>query len=284
MPHLFWYYGLIVIGTAITVYTALRKGDADLFPYFVFATACSWIGEAVVLFVFNAYAYKPGLFADPFADNIIGHIIANTALWSSVAIAVMYFQLSYFRIGLFSVAFMLIEVVFVRAGVYSHYWWHTFMTGLATFLFMVLMKKWYSIVYAGTHKAPRLITLWTIAWTFLQTPTSVLMLFEKQFFRVRWVDNLYRDSTLFSGFVYHAGIAVLFIACLCMTGKNYWKAVPLLAVLAGDVILWKMNVLEFHGGWSIGHLACFRAASFLSFIAVERFTLRPRSDRLRPIG
>ncbi len=275
MPNIFWYYGLIVIGTVIIVYTAYKKRSVtDLFSYFVFATAWSWVGEAVILFALNAYAYKPGLYTDPFAENIIGHIIANTALWASTAIWVMYFQPSYPWIGLISIAFMPIEIVFLKADAYDHYWWHTYMTGIATFIFMAAMKKWYSIVNKKRHKFPRIITFWTIAWIILQTPTSVLMLFGKQFFHVNWVENTYRDSTLFSGFLYHVCMAIIFIFCIYIPKKRYWNVVPFFILLLGDVILINMKILVFYEDWKLSYLIYIRAASVLFFILMEKFTLR----------
>jgi hypothetical protein len=275
MPNIFWYYGLIAIGAVITAYTVYKKRSvADMFSYFVFATGWSWIGEAVVLFVLNAYAYKPGLYTDPFAENIIGHIIANSALWSSTAICVMYFQLSYRWIGFISIVFMLIEVVFLKAGVYTHHWWHTYMTGIAAFIFMAAMKKWYSIVNGKGHKSPRIITFWTIAWIILQTPTSILMLFGKQFFHVNWVENIYRDSTLFSGFLYHVCMAVIVIFCIYIPKKRYWKVVPFFILLLGDVILMNIKILVFHDDWKLSYLICIRAASLLFIILIEKFTLK----------
>jgi hypothetical protein len=275
MPNIYWYYGLIVIGAVITGYTMYKKRNvADMFSYFVFATAWTWIGEAVVLFVLNAYAYKPGLYSDPFAENILGHIIANTALWSSAAISVMYFQLSYRWIALISIVFMLIEVVFLKAGVYTHHWWHTYMTGIGTFIFMIAMKKWYSIVNGKRYKSPRIITFWTIAWISLQTPSSVLMLFGKQFFHVNWVENIYRDSTLFSGFLYHVCMAVIVIFCIYIPKKRYWNVIPFFILLLGDVILLNMKILVFHDDWKLSYLICIRAASLLFFILIEKYTLR----------
>ncbi|TWD99367.1 hypothetical protein FB550_1072 [Neobacillus bataviensis] len=275
MPNIYWYYGLIVIGAVITVYTVYKKRSiADLFSYFLFVTAWSWIGEAVILFLLNGYAYKPGLYSDPFAENILGHIIANSALWSSTAICVMYFQLSYRWIGLISIVFMLIEVVFLKVGVYNHHWWHTYMTGIVTFIFMAAMKKWYSIVNRKRHKSPRIIIFWTIAWIILQTPTSILMLLGKQFFHVNWVENIYRDSTLFSGFLYHVLMAVIVIFFIYIPKKGYWRVVPFFVLLLGDVFLMNMKILVFHDDWKLSYLICIRAASLLFIMLIEKFTLR----------
>lgn len=274
MHNMMWYYGLIVIGAVITGYTVYRKRNAaDWFTYFLLTTAWTWVGEAVVLFVFDAYAYKPGLYQDPFAENIIGHIIANSALWASTAVWVMYFQPSYLLIGLISIVFMGVEELFLKAGVYSQHWWQTYMTGIISFAFFVIVKKWFIILHETKRKSPRIIVFWTIAWVVLQTPTSVLMLFDKQFFRVHWVENLYRDSTLFSGFLYHILMATIVIIFLYVPKNKYFMAVPIFIFVAADVFLLNAGVLIFDQKWNLIYLICVRAASVLIIYMLEKFTL-----------
>ncbi|MCZ8521081.1 MULTISPECIES: hypothetical protein [Paenibacillus] len=273
MPNIIWYYGLIVIGTAIAGYTVYRKGNAaDVFTYFLFTTAWTWVGEAVVLFVFNAYAYKPGLYTDPFQENIIGHMIANST-WASTAVWVLYFQPSYLRIGLIAAGFMLTEEVFLRSGSYSHYWWGTYMTGICIFIFMAVMKKWYILLHETERQSPRITVFWTIAWVILQTPTSVLMLFDNQFFRVYWTANLYRDSTLFSGFLYHVLAAFIVIFFMYVPKSKYWKAAPFLILVCGDILLWNAGVLILYNDWKLIDFICIRAASLLLIYLLEQFTL-----------
>lgn len=274
MSNVIWYYGLIVIGAIIACYTVYQKGNAaEWFTYFLFTTASTWVGEGVVLFVFNAYVYKPGLYQDPFSENIIGHIIANSALWASTAVWVMYFQPSYLVIGLISVGFMGVEEVFLKAGVYSHHWWQTYMTGIITFVFMAAIKKWYIILHETKRRSPRITVFWMIAWVILQTPTSVLMLFDKQFFRVHWVENLYRDSTLFSGFLYHVLMAFIVIFFMYVPKNKYWMVLPFLILAAADVILLNAGVLIFYHDWNLVYLICIRAASLLIIYLLEKFTL-----------
>ncbi|SDZ57425.1 hypothetical protein SAMN05421736_11870 [Evansella caseinilytica] len=274
MSNIIWYYGLIAIGVIVAGYTMYRKRNVvDLFTYFLFTTAWTWVGEAVVLFVFNAYAYKPGLYSDPFKENIIGHIIANSSYWAATAIFVMSFQVSYLWIGLISILYMLTEVLFLKVGVYSQHWWPTYVTGIIAFVFMAAMRKWYVILHQTRRKFPRNFVFWTIAWIILQTPTSVLMLFDKLFFRVHWVENLYRDSTLFSGFLYHVIAAFIVIFFIYVPKNNFWKIAPLIILVISDAILLETGILLFSSDWKFVYLICIRAASLLFIYALERFTL-----------
>ncbi|WP_234410527.1 hypothetical protein [Caldalkalibacillus mannanilyticus] len=274
MPNIVWYYGLIVFGVIMTAYTVYRKGKAgDLLTYFLFTTAWVWVGEAFVLFVFDAYAYKPGLYADPFKENILGHIIGNSAYWASTAIFVMRFQTSYLWIGLISIWYMLTEEIFLKVGAYSQHWWPTYLTGILAVIFLIILRKWYVFLYETNSRFPRILVFWTIAWIILQTPTSVLMLFDKLFFRVHWVENIYRDSTLFSGFLYHVILAFIVIFFIYVPKNKYWKIAPFIIVIITDVILLLIDIMVFQHGWNLIYLICIRAGSLLFIYILEKFTL-----------
>lgn len=275
MPSIYWYYVLIVIGVVICAYTVYKKRNiADLLSYFLFATGCSWELEGIVLFLFNAYIYKPGISSDPFIENIIGHIIANTAFWGSTAIFVMTFQLSNVWIAVIAVAYMLIEELFLKLGAYSHYWWKTYFTGIGAFFFMYAMKKWYSAINKKGYKSLRIITLWIIAWVLIQTPSSTLMLMGKQYFNVNWFSNIYRSSTLYSCFFYNALMASIFILFVCIFKKWYWKITPFFIFMLGDIILIKMNILIIHNGWDLFYTLLLHAISLVSFILFNKYTLK----------
>ncbi|MEH7095039.1 hypothetical protein [Neobacillus vireti] len=174
---IWWYYLLVIIGAIMIIFIGFKKKKIlDIFSFFVFVTAISWILELFILLMLNAYDYKPGLFEDPAAENIAGHLIANTALWSSTAILVMYLQLSVPWLCFISVSFMFIEELFLKVDAYEHNWWKTCMTGIGVFLFMWAMKKWYSKFYRNWYKLMRLITIWMIAWVLITTTSSTLIL------------------------------------------------------------------------------------------------------------
>ncbi|MFB9328107.1 hypothetical protein ACFFSY_19440 [Paenibacillus aurantiacus] len=275
MPNMAWYYGLIAIGIIITAFALRRRRNlADWLTYFLFTTACSWVGESFILFVFHGYDYKPGIYRDLFANNILGHIIANSSYWAATAVAVMYYRTPARWIGVFSLGFMLTEVLFVRAGIYEQHWWRTWMTGICAFAFMLLMKMWYILLQNRTFAFPRIAVFWTIAWIMLQTPTSVLMLFDKQFFRVHWVENAYRDSTLFTGFVYHVFMASAVLLFMYVPKGWYWRLVPFVMLATTDTVLFHMGILQIAGNWNLIDLISIRAITLAVIYLLEHYSLR----------
>ncbi|WP_139488600.1 hypothetical protein [Brevibacillus dissolubilis] len=276
MPKIYWYYGLVIIGSIMLIYTVYKKKNIpDIISFFSFTTAVSWMIEGVILFILDAYAYKPGLFQDPFAENIIGHMIANTALWGSTAILVMFFQISNPWLCFVSVSFMLIEEFFLKIDAYEQNWWKTYMTGIGVFLFMLVMKKWYSRFYRNGHKLHRVITFWMIAWFFIKIPTSILTVLGKVFYNVDWYDNIYRSSALYGAFVYDAFMASIFTLFVSVFKKTYWCIVPIIIIVVGDIFLYYMDILTFHNGWNLIYLIIFQTLSLGLFILCEKFTLKP---------
>jgi hypothetical protein len=276
VPNKYWFYGLIIISSIMLIYTGYKKKNLrDLFSLFVFATGVSWYLEAIVLFILNAYAYKPKLFPDPWVENITGHLIANTALWSSTAILVMYFQFSIPLLCLVSVFFMSIEELFLKFDAYDHYWWKTEMTGIGVFLFLMAMKKWYSKLQENGHKLLRFITIGIIAWVLIKISTSVLTVIGKLIFKVNWYENIYRSSAIFDALLYDVFMASIFTIFVSVLKKPFWSIVPFVIIIAGDMLLNYLDILVFFNGWNLIYLTIFRALSIGLFILCEKYTLKP---------
>ena len=53
----------------------------DLLSFFLASAAVDYLLEVVVLFVFRSYNYRPGLFPDPIAEDIFGHLLCNGLFW-----------------------------------------------------------------------------------------------------------------------------------------------------------------------------------------------------------
>jgi hypothetical protein len=104
-----------------------------------------------VLFVFDSYAYKPGIFSDPTDENIFGHLLCNGFFWGGTAVFVSAFSRNSLWILFISIAYMLVEVLFIKVGAYEHHWWRLYMTGAAAFVIFVLVKK-YTLLFPDLLK------------------------------------------------------------------------------------------------------------------------------------
>lgn len=99
MSNLFWYNFLAIIGVGIAAFCMYKKRGRTEFStwimFYLFALSITWLGEFTVLGLFNSYAYRPGVFPDPWAENLVGHLILNSTLWPGTAVLVVAYSLGY---------------------------------------------------------------------------------------------------------------------------------------------------------------------------------------------
>lgn len=184
MPNLFWYICLAIIGVGIAAYTIYKKRDiykvSTLLVFYLFTASLTWIGEFTVLGLFNSYAYKTGLFVDPWAQNLLGHLLINTTLYPAAAIVMVAYSLRYG--WMFSVAafFTLLEYLFVNLRIYEQHWWRYYMTFIAVIIFLSIFHKWFARMNQRCYGLTRAITFFFVAMIIIHIPAPVLLLLGKQ--------------------------------------------------------------------------------------------------------
>ena len=277
MPNVVWFYIVASIGLALLVFVFIRKRPlVDLLSFFFASAAVAYLLEVIVLFVFRSYNYKPGLFSDPIAEDIFGHLICNGLFWGGFMMLVSAFSLRFYWAALIAVFFMLVEEFFLTKGLYVHFWWKIYMTGIGAFVILLGMKKWYALLKARTHAFWRFEAFYFISWLLLVGPTLVLMVAGKQHFGLGLSQNHYLND-IFTEVPYCLlmSFAVAYFIAVCK--KTYWKIVPFILILAGDALLTQTGVLTFDGGWSLFYLAETRVLCLLLFVVLEKhsFVLRP---------
>lgn len=121
MGSLFWYICLPVISLGSAAFVIYRKRNiykvSTLLVFYLFTASLTWIGEFIVLGLFDAYAYKTGVFVDKWAQNLFGHLLINTTLYPAAAIIMVCYSFRYGWIFSVATAFTLIEYLFVQIGI-----------------------------------------------------------------------------------------------------------------------------------------------------------------------
>lgn len=279
MSSICWYFIVAVIGVGIAAFTLYKKKNISIFiAFYLFAASITFLGEYFALAIFNGYAYKPGVFMDYFKENILGHLILNTTLYPGIAILIVAFSLSYSRIFLISVAFVLIEVLFVKLQIYEQHWWRYYMTDIAIFLYGIIVKKWFTKLNQHMNGFPRYITFYFIFELIIHSPFVFLLLSRKIYFSFGWDENIYRDSTLLS-VIYHSFLSFICVFFVCFLQKSFWKMVPILIFLLSDLILIRMNILVIQDGWNFFYLALIRTICLVTCILLEKYTLKTPINR-----
>jgi len=273
MPNVFWYYCVAAIGIILIIFTLYKKKNIiDLFSFFLFISALAYLCEVVILFVFNSYVYKPGLFPDPIQESIYGHLVCNGFYWGGFSLLVAAFQLRHYWIYIISGFFMLTEVLFLKLDLYTHHWWRIYMTGLGVIAFLFVAKKWFLILKTKHNKLLRYITFYFIAWLLLLGPSVILLILNRQHFGIGLVRNYYRDDILFDA-PYHLILSFVYIFFVNFLKKPYWKIVPLFVVLLSNFALGKLNILTFQNDWNLFYLTQLDFLCLLLYIILEKHSL-----------
>lgn len=282
MTSLLWYICLTAGSVAIAVFAICKKrysfNISTLIVFYLFTTSVTWIGEFIVLGVFNSYAYKPGISTDLWAENLSGHLFLNASMFPASAILMVTYSLGSWGVSLIAAAFVLAEYLFVKLGIYEQHWWRYYMSGINIVTFLLLAKKWFAQIKHPQYNIPRLLTLYFVGFLIIHTPAPFLLLLWKQYYSLdlinKIVENTYRSSIIFI-FSYHLIEVLLLVFFVCVLDKWYWKLVPFLIAYAGQFMLAKMNILRFLEGWTLSYSLILYTLSITVFILIEKYTLKP---------
>lgn len=269
MPGYFYYIAVSVMGLALAVFVICKnKNRVKLITFYLFSALFADCGEVLALLLLNAYSYKLDLFTNPWADNIWGHLLPNNTLWPAVAVFIAAYAPRFRWIISISVLFIMLDILFIQLGVYVHHWWQSWMSGVAVFLYCIIMRFWYSKLEDNKFKILRFFTFSSMFTIIMFLPTATLLLADKEFYRVGIYTNLYKDSITFS-FLFDVTVSPLSITFLCILKKWYWKLVPFIIFIAGDLLFMSFGILNFLNGWNIFYLIIIRAICLLIFIKIE---------------
>jgi hypothetical protein len=283
MTALFWFNCLAAVGAGVAAFTVYKKRHltelSTWLVFFLFATSLPWLGEFIVLGLFDSYAYKPGVFESPWAENIVGHLILNSTLWPGTAVLVAGYRLGYGWIALLSAVFLLFEFLFLRAGLYEHHWWQYYMTAAAIFGFLAITKTWFPLMDEKRHGLTRFITLFLAAVVIIHLPTSLMLLYGKQYYLAAFAQDAYRSSTIF--ILFYQMAEALAVMAFFFWGKWYWTLAAFAASLGGQAFLAGKNILVIGEGWSLAYSLLLYAAALTLCFLMERYTLRPKGTGKR---
>jgi hypothetical protein len=288
MPNLFWYICLTFIGIGSTTYTIYKKRDiykvSTLLVFCLFTASITWIGEFIVLGLFNSYAYKPGLIADPWAQNLLGHLLINTTLYPAAAIVMVAYSLRYGWILLVATVFTLIEYLFVNLRIYEQHWWRYYMTFIAVVIFLSIFHKWFTKMNQKRYGLTRAITFYFVAMIVIHIPAPVLLLIGKQYYQISFVNNLFNNlylSSIIIIFFYHLIEAFLLVLFTCILKKWYLKLLPVIISIVVQSIFVKMNILIIEHSWNLLYTLFIYEIFIVAFILIEKYTLKPDLYRVR---
>lgn len=288
MPNLFWYICLAVIGVGSAAYSIWMKRDtykvSTLLVFYLFTAGVSWIGEFAVLGLFNSYAYKTGLFTNPWAQNLLGHLILNTTLYPTVAVVMVAYSFRYRWILFIATLFTLIEYSFVKLGIYEQHWWRYYMTFMTVVAILSIANKSFPKIKQGCSGLTRAIIFFFVALIIIHTPAPILLLLGKQYYHISLVNNLFGDlylSSIIIIFSYHLIESFLLVLFTCILKGWYWKVLPFIISIAVQSTLTKMGILILEDRWRLIYTLFVYEIFIAAFVLIEKYTVKPDLNQLK---
>jgi hypothetical protein len=251
---------LLFVTSIITVVLILYKTNNIKFSLaFLFSTiGFSFVLEAITVLGFNAYTYYPKIVPDLFLDAVFGNYFSQISV-SSTALWLATYNLSLIWNCIFAFIYFLIDVLFVRLGIYEHFWYRSIYTFFGFIIFSWLIKKW--------HDKAKNSTNWFINYTSLYFSIAAITTFTVflsqrllgiQLLRGHLFADIAKDNTTTS-FIYQF-IVINFLIILYKL-KLHWVVNTL--VWAG---LFIVQYLVYRAGYIYIHKGLFFIASSLDLI------------------
>ncbi|MBU3112579.1 hypothetical protein [Clostridium lacusfryxellense] len=285
MQNIFWYIIIAIISLVSTGYTIYLKRDtyrvSTLLVFYLYMAGFTWICEFLVLGLFNAYSYKTGFFIDPWAQNLLGHLILNTTFYPAAAIIVVTSLRRYTWISFFIALFTFIDYLYVYIRVYEHHWWRYYMTAITVLVLLIIAYKWFDRLKQKRYGLTRAITFYFVAMVIIHTPAPILLLMGKQYYKIGFVNNLCGNlylSSIIIIFFYHVIEALLLVLFTCVLKRWHWSLIPFFISIVTQSIFVKMGILIMEGGWRFAYTLIVYEVFIAIFILIEKNTLKPNTN------
>ena len=256
MPSSFWsntiWYVLLGITSAITMVLVLVKSKnrgftiAFTLATFGFALAI----EANLVLIFNAYSYYPKIVDDLFQDAVLGNLFSQVSIATTSALLIVY-ELSYGWYFVFAAIYYLIEELFLKLGIYQHFWYKSVYTFAGLIILFWVVKKWNNRLITSPKYTLHYITLFLGACAAtLETIILPLKLSKTQIFQINFYGNLSKNHTTTSLFYVFLLISIL-IAVYKWRINWIFKGIVFIILFFIQYFLYTSNVIYFKDGWFV---------------------------------
>lgn len=287
MPNLIWYICLAAVCLASTAWAIYVKREvykvSTLLVFFMLTASCTWIGEFIVLGLFDAYSYKTGVYDNVWAQNLLGHLILNTTLYPSTAIVMVAFSLRFGWIFCVAAFFSLLEFLFVKIHLYEQHWWNYYMTPIVVVIFLLLSKSWFNNIKNGCIGAIRILTFYFVAMLIIHSPAPILLLMGKQYYHLNFINRTFEDkylSSIIIIFFYHLLEALFVVQLIRIKRKSYWWILPFIISISIQSMFAKLGILVLEDGWKLIYTLIIYEVCITLFILIENYTLKKENNTI----
>lgn len=254
MSYIFWsntiWYILLLFTSIIAIVLSLYKTrNLKLTIVFLFSViGFTFVLEAILAIGLKAYVYHPKVVSDNFLDSVFGNYFSQISI-SSTSVLIAIFDLSYRWFFLFSLIYFLIEELFIKLGIYEHFWYKSMYTTFGLIPLFWLVKKWYRKTLDSSSKFVNYVSLFLSVFA-IYSFTIILSqrLLGIQIFKGNFFSEISKDHTT-TGLVYQ--FFVINILIIIYKARLHWfkKEMLFLCLFIIQYLLYYSGILYISNGW-----------------------------------
>ncbi|KUO74448.1 MAG: hypothetical protein APF81_14555 [Desulfosporosinus sp. BRH_c37] len=270
-----WFFLLFVTSIITNVIIFHKTNNKKFCIAFLFSIiGLSFVFEAILVLGLNAYSYYPKLFRDSYLDIIFGNYFSQISI-SSTSLLLATFDLSYVWYGIFAIIYFIIDIIFVKLGIYEHFWYKSIYTIFGFILFSFLARKWYIIAKKSTNYFINYLSLYFCVASFStfsiflgQRLLGIQLLRSNIFFT-----DINRNNTS-SGFIYQF-IVLNYLIILYKSRLNWIvKTLALSCLYIAQYFAYRAGYIFIHKGLfftvtSLDLLGCYCLIAVFNYLLSE---------------
>ena len=251
-----WYITLAITSAAVLIILFCKARDRKkLFAFWFAVLGFTYLLEVSLLLLFNAYTYYPMITPDdPFFDAVLGNVFSQVSV-SSTAVLICVLGLSNWWLAGFSVAYFLVDILFVQLGIYEHFWYRSIFSLGGFFIYGLIVKYWYKRFFINSpSKCLYYPTLFLSSWSVSANLVGTLFkLLGLRVFQSSFYTDPSRNHTT-AALIYIPVMIIIMIALYKWRSPWWQKAFVLLLLLVGQWGLIQSGVMVIRPGWEIAVL------------------------------
>ncbi|WP_243354956.1 hypothetical protein [Bacillus litorisediminis] len=260
------YTSLLIIGIVILIISYRKTKSRRIFYFFLAVFGLILLFDYIIYVWGDAYEYYPNLIKNQYDSKLGGYINAVIIASAATMFSILQARLIW-SIGL-AILFSMIELLFMRLGVYEQYWWKTGYTFTLLLLHFPIVKVWWN--YLGkTHQ--NVISLLTMISCYYAIH-SILSFFqygimEIRSFHVEWLERIGQESIALNAM--ELLLISIFLSCVIFFRKSKtWLLFGIAFSSVIDIGCKRVGLIIAHVPWDWFY---YLAADCLSVLAVIYF-------------
>lgn len=244
-----WYVLLGITSVISIVFILCKTNNSKFIIGFSFAVlGATFFTETFLFVISNAYRYLPKISSEPYLDSIFGNYFSQFSV-TLTAIFIIVYKLPKIWNFIFACTYFFIEVLFLKLGIYQHYWYKSIYTFIGLLLIFWIIKKWYYYMLNSPKNYIYYFSLFSGASAlFSITIILWLLVFSLQVININFYKEFFRNQAILI-ILYRSILVIIMIILYVLKLKWMWKGLIFVFLFIIQYALTKIGIITIKDGW-----------------------------------